>query len=76
METYINPELLAKGEDVKENIFMSDTNNIILTNNINESIDSRHQGEVLYSVRGELCRFTRAPGVDKILLGMWIWIEI
>ena len=76
VETHINPELLSRSKEVKENIFRSDINNTILTNNGNELIDARQQGGVLYSVRGELSRFTRASGVDETMLGRWKWIEL
>ena len=68
VETHINPKLLAKGKYVKENLFRSDINKTILTSNTNEFIDVRQQGRVLYSVRGELDRFTRASGADETLL--------
>ena len=76
VETYVNPELLARCKDVKENLFRSDINNTIITNNSNELIDFRQQCRVLSPVRGELVQFTRASEVDETLLGNLMWIDL
>ena len=76
VEIQINPKLLARCKHVKENLFRSDINNTILTNNENELMDVIHQGGVLSSVRGKLALFARVSGVDKNMLCRWTWIEL
>ena len=75
-ETHINPELLSRGKDAKKILFKSDINSTIITNDSNELIDFRQKGGVIYSVRGELARLTRASEVDETLLVRWTWIEL
>ena len=46
VETQINPEVLSRGRDVRENLFGSDVNNAIFTRNSNKLIDVIQKGRV------------------------------
>ena len=68
-ETKINPTLLSRESEFKDNPFHSDVNYTIFINNFNKLLSIRQQGGVLSSVRADLAKFCIGLGSNLLNLG-------
>ena len=76
IETKINPSLLSRVSDFKDNLFRSSIHHTIFANNSNEHLGVRQQGGVLSSARGDIASFCVGSGADPLKLGRWTWIDL
>ena len=63
-KTQLNPLLLDPIYDFLRDLFKSDTYFSQHSNNENEMISPRHQGEVLSAIKGDLCKIILSLGSD------------
>lgn len=75
IETKINPSLLSRTSDFKDNLFRLPIHHAIFANNLNEVLGVKQQGGVLSSARGETASFCIGSGTNTLKLGRWTWID-
>lgn len=66
VETQINPVLLSRQSDFKDNLFQSEVNHAIFVNNSNELIELRQQGRVISSARDKIAKFCIGSSSDLL----------